>query len=257
MKSFVNSPSVRLGFSVVLPLALLAPYLGCGPAKQAPPQLSDSQAIEIIQTQWKEWSSFRVHLGTFEITEDELDLSKQRLPRATLDSYKAWEEVGLIKIKTQKNLSEGFTGWSDWNKLFTEGVQSVVYIYPTERGKPMGAEVKDPDIGPSLLLIPQGDRAIDKVIKNEPVRIGLDEYRVVFGTYTTDYTPEARAYYEKSSRAIERENRFKAVLEFDPFLTKWRFLISDEAGLNQGFRTDSVNFFLKQISERSPVLPRS
>jgi hypothetical protein len=174
---------------------------------------------------------------------------------STLNSYKAWEEVGLIKIETQKNLSSGFTGWEDWNKLFLEDVQSVVHIYPTERGKPLGAEVK-PDLGPSLLIIPEGNLAIEEIIKNEPLRVGLDEYRVVFGTYIADYTAEARAYYEKSRQAIERENKFKALLEYDPFLAKWSVIASDEAGINHYFNTDYVRYWLKQALERSPTIPR-
>jgi hypothetical protein len=251
MRLFDKSRLVRCMFATFSLSLVLATFPGCNSSKQTLPQLSDSQAIELIQLHWKESRPLRVHLGTFEITKDEFDISKQRLPKYTLDSYKAWEQVGLIKIETQKDLSSGFTGWDDWNKLFVEGVQSVAYIRATEKGMPMGAEVKDPDLGPSLLIIPEGELSIDNIIKNESMRIGLDDYRAVFGIYTADYTPVVRDYYEKSDRTTERENKFKALLEFDPFLAKWNVIATDEAGLSQPFRTNTVNYWLRQAAENS------
>jgi hypothetical protein len=236
-------------------LALLffaAIYFGCSsPSKQQQPQLTDEEAKEIIQTKWKDRRHFNVYLGTFEATKSEYNPSEHRLTKATVENYKTWEEAGFIRIKLKQDLTSGFSGWENWNKLWSEGVESVVEVEPTEKGKTLLVSEKE---GPSMLRIPEGNFLVDKVVKNEPIRIGIYDYRVVFGTYTADYSPEAQMYYEKSKRVFGKDNKFKALLSFDPFKAEWSVITYDTSTLDNSFGSNSVDAWLKRLAEDMPAL---
>jgi hypothetical protein len=227
----------------VLMLLVAICSAACNQSNQSP-QLNDTQLRETIHAHWNEDSGFRVFLGTFEITRGSADVTKGRLSAPSLKSYKAWEEVGLIKINLVKDLTARFSGWDDWNKQFLDGVQSVVRIEPTDKGLPMKKE-EEGEL-PPYLQIPRGDFVVDEIIKKAPLRLGVDDYEVVWGTHTVNYTPEALSYYEKFEVEMKKDRKFKALLRFDPFKSDWKVIVEDIADLDQEFPTDNINDLLRK-----------
>lgn len=234
---FLHCKSISIGI-----LLLAASSLSCGGSDQAP-QISSSGTIEVIQSYWNsEDRGFRVYLGTFEVTSDEADLSKRRLAASQLSNYKSWEDAGLIKIDLRKDLTAQFSGWDDWNRLYLEGIQSVVHIEPTEKGMAMRRE--EENVEHAFLLISSGAFTIQNIIRNEPIKLGIDDYRVVLGTHVVNYTPEVQAYYGKAEASEQK--KFRVLLKFDPFKLNWQVVAQDTADRDKEFPTDNINELLRR-----------
>jgi hypothetical protein len=76
-------------------------------------QLSDLEAKSFIEQHWNSGGGFRVYLGDFQVVRERPDLSKRRMALSEFDSYKAWQDLGFIRITLGKDLSQRFTGWDD------------------------------------------------------------------------------------------------------------------------------------------------
>lgn len=224
-------------------LLLLALLLASGISLAAEgKQLSDSEAKTVIEQGWSS-GGFRVYLGDFQVVDARPDLSKRRMAISEFKSYESWQDLGLIRITVNKELSKNFTGWDDWNRLFGEGVQMDAQIQATKEGAHM--QVDQSGRGPSYLLIPSGTTTVEKIVRNEPIKIGVDDYRVVMGLHTTNHTQEAKYYLRKINAPSAAEGKFQVLLKFDPFGSTWKILVKDIADRDKEFRTNNVNAFVK------------
>lgn len=157
-----------------------------------------------------------------------------------LPLYRAFAAEGLITITDERDLTNGFSGWSDWFQLTQSGVRRTAKIALTGKGMQSGEVKKAGNVDELWLRV--GTAKIEDIVANDSLTIGTDHYRVVQGTHTFEIPQNlAAAYAEARGDRLGRERRFKALLKYDPFEKKWLYLEADQGPRTGAFTTERVD----------------
>lgn len=72
-----------------------------------------------------------------------------------------------------------------------------------------------------------GGYEIEKIVSNEAVDMNGDKYRVVLGTHVFQGRPEFLDVMAQAGEPTFRDRRFRALLKYDAFDSKWKLQIAD------------------------------
>ncbi|GEM_PF-6839043 len=239
-----------LNASLVPTLALATfAVAGCSPSEPGP-RLADSNAREIMEEYCSE-GIWRIQLGDVEVlrpgfrqAEERQTLSQpqagnSKKPRLSANAYqdlKTWQVAGLIEITTKEILGE--------RSSRQDGVQMVVHVSATERGREFDAESSSKD----SLVIRSAPCRVDAIVTNQLITTDADIFRIVKGTYTSQLSDELTRYYEAIGHPRTSERKFQLLLKFDPFDKDWNIVAYDGANISSEFPSDKVGKYLSGLS---------
>jgi peptidoglycan hydrolase-like protein with peptidoglycan-binding domain len=152
------------------------------------------------------------------------------------DGYKAWTQVGIIKIASQGQLSQQAFSWNNWMAQ-GQGIQEQIIVSTV--CKEMGiCKV----IG-NTLKVKQGAFKADRLIKNEERTIGVHTYRILMGTYSADWTPPYQSFCRISNQCgLTDKGKFMMLLKYDEFSNSWKAITWDyAANIDGDFTTHNVD----------------
>jgi hypothetical protein len=224
--------------------------------------LSDREAAQQIQEYWHRNPWFKtallIPLGRVTVLRDEgmfnlqkADHSKREITLSELKELKDWEDVGVLKVTVNEDLSKSFTNWNDWLALTQKGVQLRVVISEGTRGHELGCTPSQQayasrSYGNSAgVCVPLGAyTGVKSIVKNELHSVGIDHYRVILGTSTWKRT--SLSIKKDYPRAPKTENfdtncKFIVALKHDPFTGKWNAVAQDVGDEGVDFYTHNVN----------------
>lgn len=164
-----------------------------------------------------------------------------------------WVQAGIIDINVTKDLTERFTGWTDFRQL-AGGARQEVTIEPTALGKSLGEITTVPCRGghtaTRYLKVREGTLEVKEVIRRKPVEIGHRQYVLVEGLY--EFTAASRQMQEvlEDVGDYAPEGKFRVLFEYDPFQRKWALKAYDTAKLDQDFLPNVDNYIARQGTDR-------
>jgi hypothetical protein len=193
------------------------------------PALTEAKAKSLIENSWQ--NSFLVALtGKVSFTsvspfEESVSHYDQGVVKGTeFPWYQALQRQGLLQIAS-RDLSKGFSGLRNFERLTQQGIQSDAVITPTEAGRALTCKAEQLDertrrAGRTMLCLPSGPGTVDKVVRIIPARSGAGkDVFVVLGTYTRKFTPAGLAYQTvtKNKQSVPEHGKFLSVIAYDPF----------------------------------------
>lgn len=195
-------------------------------SSDGPNSLRDSSAMAVLQEDaWsRDIRAFK--LGAVQFRRGDPDGPPYAM-------YRELAERGLLHLENERDLSAGFTGWNDFFALTQAGVQRTATVSLTPEGKRIGSHQNAGSANEHVTFLFSRNE-VEKVVSNEGLDINGDKYRVIQGTYNLEPTSDLFiAVMESFGVDMSRERRFRALLKYDVFDTKWKLQVSDD-GLREG-----------------------
>jgi hypothetical protein len=159
------------------------------------------------------------------------------------------EDAGVIRIKEKKDLTDKFTGWSDWNKLTQGGVGQELEILLTSRGKQLNLSSDT-----NYARIRPGSFEITEIKSNEQIEKNFDRYCLVTGLHRTAYLPEFKRVLSQLKKPVPGENRkFRTLFKFDKITDRWNVVAIDVADAGVEFESNNVQRALDDPSAVAPT----
>lgn len=200
------------------------------------PELSEPQIKAVFEPLFGTNSFYQIPIGTLLVWKAEYNTnlvqSDQHLIYQVGGGYKsimAAQQAGLVVVQQIP------TSAADNARYGAVGTFSIAITLT-----PAGAAAQTCNC-PKLLQMHMGVISVKSIIKNDLIKKGLYDYRIVMLTYTKAYTDE----YQRFSKALGDqglENDFKAIVlfKFDPFKSSWVLVTEDIAYESKDFTTDQV-----------------
>lgn len=229
-------------FSVTHGVMFAASLAAC--SSDGPDSLRDSSAAAVLQEAWKE-DVWLFNLGPIQFRRGD-----SSGPGYTMYSrypwYRVMAEKGLIKLETERDLSGGFSGWNDFFALTQAGVQRTATVVLTSEGAKIGS-LQNAGTGSEFVTFVVGGYQIEGVVSNEALDINGDKYRVIQGTHAFDPKPDFIGVMEDLGQDTSRDRRFRALLKYDVFGSKWKLQIADVGRRDVDFQSQLVPSTLAQL----------
>ena len=221
------------------------------------PELSNSEAKQLLEKGFNA-SVFGIRLGPLYMTSIDLD-QLGNIIKPYYKTLKAYEKFDIIALQEDQCLQnyQAYLKTNDQNKIdqvshlcygsYSEGALIVgkIIVQKTHKGEEI-AQKSGFSQREDVLLIRHGTFQVDKIVKNEAHRKGVDEYRVVMCTYKVQITPEFKQAQAILGNPISEEGKSITLLKFDPFKSEWVRIASDVANINEDFKTNDVS---KKLAE--------
>ncbi len=232
-------------------LAILL-LLGCS-SRNAPS--GDSEVRAAIESMFNE-PDVGVGIGDIGFGTGRSDIRKSQDQLSELPIYRALAAKGLISIANERDLTSNFGGWGDWFALTQDGIKRTATVSIEDENlkqlPPCKAEGGNVNCrvrfdGVDQLWLRIGKSKIQDIVANDSVLIGATRYRVVMGTHTYEVPPDLQAAMDSARGAMGRERRFKVLLEYDPFVKRFKLVALDLAERSKDFSSSSVDDLLAQL----------
>lgn len=222
----------------------------------AAPELSDADASRILGKRFAipSFGVQQIKIGRIAIVtsqveygyRDWMDISDHRawlrtgrLPGHVMPIYQAWANAGLITMQQQHV--------SSLLEQALIGAETFV-VTVTERGQKarLGGFLKD---GVGLHQVRMGQWTVDRIVKNDGMAGGGEEFRLVLGVLAGQLTAvgkELNQHLPTLVRAPEKA-RFRALLKHDPFKSEWMVFAYDFAAEEEReWRSSSVESHIRE-----------
>jgi hypothetical protein len=195
----------------------------------AQPALSDLEAKRLIQEKLPpEQTGTRMLLGRFNVISGTGDSGNGIM---TDDGYRATmalRQMGLIEVKevsTVPKIIEIKASEAAMQRKEINGLKhGVDYTY----------------FDGSRYLVWRGNLQVDTIVRNEPIRKGIDQYRIVMYTYTFSFTHAFEQLYQLINQKWNPKRKAIVALKYDDFNKVWVSMARDVADADQEFQTDYV-----------------
>lgn len=225
---------------VLLPLGSFA---AC--SSDSPTNLTDGTAAAVLQEAWKEEVKLFL-LGPIQFRRG----NSSGPGYAMLSDYPLYRSVtekGLLRLDDERDLSGSFTGWNDFFALTQSGVQRTATVALTDQGAKLGSVRKVGDTEREFVTFVVGTYRIDKIVSNEAVDLNGEKFRVVLGTHFFDVKTEYGDALAAAKVPTYRDRRFRALLKYDAFESKWKLRVADVGPREVDFQSQNVPTTLAQL----------
>ena len=218
--------------------------------------LSDGDARKLIEN-YQNNLPVALFIGPFYVTEN--GSGPGMLDAYSYHMLSAAEHMGLVTVKKLPKATGPLGVPLTPPHIFSERIISEL----TPKGRELNLWKKPAGWSRNfdLLLLRNGKYRVDKIVRNEELKRGIDDYRVVLLTLKVDWSDE---YLELMATTQKIKNVFdgkcahcvggpqyrpdrkmRALLKYDEFKALWTIVTTDEANSEEPFVTDNVNTYLK------------
>ncbi len=235
-----NSSETRVGVGAPVPSPRETPVAETTPPPGATAgDLSEENAKSIADEVMNRGAYQTLLLGNITVYGGPFGLqaqapSENNITVQLYDIYKAWMQVGVIKIASQGPLSQQSYSDSNWMALH-QGVEERIAVTASCRTN------ESCEVSGNSLKVKMGAFKTDGIIKNEERIIGVHQYRILMGTYSSDWTPAYRNFARISNQSLTDKGKFIMLLKYDEFTNRWAAITADYASINQDFATHNVD----------------
>ena len=155
-----------------------------------------------------------------------------------LPFYRFYSEKGYITLTEVRENKDG--GWGGFFQMAMNGVIKTARVTITPLGRQNGEVESAGNV--EELWVPTGTAKVEEIVSNELYSGSTEQYRVVQGTHTWDLDPDLAATYAEArgTDSLGRERKFRALLVFDAFEKKWKYLVADFGPRTGQFTSDNV-----------------
>jgi hypothetical protein len=236
----------------LLPLAVLlfvSAHITNGSAQSV--ELSNAEVKAKLEEVWNAGVS-RVSLGALTIVGGPAGDNRPHtcgsglLNASEFNYVKNVEAAGLISVVEEQSSQQFRQGQSfSWGQMLdatTAGVSQKVVVRPTGAGQAIDVSGRLPpeQRQANCFAFRMGTFRITNVLKNEPQRRGVTDYRVVFVTYLANWTSEYRRVMAIGGTHLSDARKGISLLKHDAFAGKWQLVGSDFANADAEFTTNNV-----------------
>lgn len=246
--------------------ALAAVTAGCA---DGPQRLRDASATSTLSQLWNERRE-EIVLGDVhfvqatsyrrQVADSAGSLVPVRIPVAAIQRYRAFAAGGLISIQNERGLflsgeyqrdSAGVDRYvPGTSQLVAEGVRRTATIVATPSGL-QKATIDSSAGSPRRLSFVVGHYVVERIVSNEPVvEENAEKYRLVMGTHRFEIDPSYSEVLEQAGASVDRELRFRVLFKFDPFTSRWQFVVADVGPREREFETSIVLETLAGLGRR-------
>jgi hypothetical protein len=202
-------------------LFVILPWLSLGAYSFAAVDLSDSQALALVSSRV---SGFAIPFGEIYVSPD-LPADHNTIDsigRRTHSFLKAFAGQGLIVVKP--------------------GVGAhIILISPTPRGEELAREGGLPQSKEKRwMYLKTSVRRDERLVKNEAIRSGVDDYRVIMTSYSVTWAPFYRQAAEKVGLRLLEKRKVRQLYKHDPITSSWKAVAGDNGNIDEEFETDRV-----------------
>lgn len=146
--------------------------------------------------------------------------------------YKVWAQVGVIKIASQGPVNF---------QSSVLGVVERITVTPI-------CNATDCEVSGNTLKIRRAKFNMDNIIKNEERTVGVHRYRILMGTYSTDWSPASRSFCRISNQcSLADKGKFMMLLKYDEFSNRWKAVTWDSANIDKDFTTRNVDQQIRSV----------
>jgi hypothetical protein len=244
--------NLRLSTTVIILFACCC----CGQTSQT---LSDGEAKIRIEKYWEAGDLLMFPLGQLTVIgglgvspDRKIAESKRELDRGGFVSMQIFEQMGIVAISQQEDLTKRFTTWENWLSMTQNGVQARIIAKPGPQAGACHCDEQQQAAAmkvygdTNVLCISKGHATIEKIVQNEARTVGVDHYRAVLGTHVWTASPIMQEFYRRAGQPQKAERKFMAALKYDPFDSEWHVVAQDIADRDATFLTRNVNDLLAQ-----------
>jgi hypothetical protein len=230
---------------------------GARPAASAPSlslsdEISAGSPKEVLEATWNARSFINLAIGQLSVVAGpasgnrEFSCGAGSIGPGGLAAIKAAQTIGLVWAvedtpSQQYNQGQSFS-WGQMLDQTTAGVQARITVTPTPLGRSLDVTNS---LAPSLRLkncmrIRQGAFRITQVVKEDPQRKGVTDYKVLFVNYRVTWTPQYKQIMQILGQPVAENRKAIALLKNDPFSSKWVLMAGDAADVDKDFTTANV-----------------
>lgn len=217
-----------------------------------PARLTDGAAADVFLSEYGKEHIQQITLGPLAFrtqdSESPADTSISVYPL-----YQSFAKAGLIALENERDLSTGFSGWSDFLAQAQQGVQRVANVKLTEAGAKLG-KLQDVRIGDnSFVNFVVGEYEVEKIITNELIDINGEKYRVILGTHVFNVNPALSDAVAQTRIPTDRDRRFRALLKYDAVTSKWKMEGADSSRRDTDFSSKIVPAMVANLRRTGSV----
>ena len=240
---------MRILAGFLLPLALIAPAVAEGIA------LTDAGAKKGIEVNWNKLTG-NLLLGEREVAKAHpvASCTDEKISVDQFEFLLDAENAGYAKISYAKEFRDYREGrpfsradllsLAASDTLNTRIRFTVIPTRKAEQGK-ISLSVAGRT---GCLRFRLGDYAIDKVLKNDPLRKGGKDFRIVQVTYRMTPDPMLREIRAASPTQFTVSSRAVVLLQHNPEKRNWDIAAFDSANKGQQFKTRNVEDYLAKLN---------
>jgi len=165
-------------------------------------------------------------------------------------AYDNLRQSGTIRLDRDRDFSKAAFSWENFGKLSQDGIRRVfeARLQPAHAGLRCGKEQM------KALALPGGEYACLalgrgealSIVRDDTREIGIDKYRIIFGTFRW----HAAAAAKPSETPSVTNGKFRALLRFDYFANDWVVAAEDRARDEHEFFSNEVEKFIREIEKR-------
>ena len=228
---------------------LLVNFLAC--SSDGPDHLSDRAAAAVLQEAWKSSNVF-IDLGEIQFCGGNV-FAPGEVPMNLQPMYRTLASRGFLEITEERVILPG-TG-SRFSSAHS-GVRRVATVTVTPEGTKQGTVHTTEAGGRRYVLFKVGETRIDDIVANERIDVNGEHYRVVLGTATFEFrqvfkdVPFREAWVARGLPYYP-ERRFRVLLKYDPFASKWQQEALDMGPRTADFRSHNVTATLGRLKSGS------
>lgn len=202
---------------------------------------ANSEATSVIEHAWNQRGLGLVSgevrfIGGLSLRKS--DPAKGEVAVSELPFYRFFSEKGYITLtEVRENKDEG---WGGFFQMAMNGVIKTARVTITPLGRQNGEIESAGNV--EELWVPIGTAKVEEIVSNELYSGSTEQYRVVQGTHTWELDQDLAAAYAEArgTDSLGRERKFRALLVFDAFEKKWKYLMADFGPRTGQFTSDNV-----------------
>ena len=227
--------------------ALLALALSlCAGCSDGPNRLRNSTAQSMLQSVLGT-PTLDVLVGPISFgSKDASDIATGNVPRKLYPMYDAFAKNGLLKLENERQLTGEFSGWNDFLASTQFGISRVATFSLTDLGAKR-SHVGSEENRRREVTFSIGHIQIKKIVSNEPIDVSGDKYRIVMGTVQADISKEMKDAWMAAGQPADGQQRFRALLKYDPFDATWQLQSLDMGNANAPFSSERVPSSLARL----------
>lgn len=208
-------------------------------------EIADSEVADLVLTAWKTppCVTSLPFKGAYSVVRGKGDWKNGQISRDTFKKLQILDSHDLVTVTLDQEYERYKKGedfsWDNWLQQTQRGTVAKVVITPTEAGRKYRNREQS-----NLISVPCADETeITAVVKNEHIKRGIRDYRVVMIRYTNDWNP---VFKSLSKSELSTQRKAIVLFEWDAFESEWRGVAVDYANNDEQFDTNRVSNTLQR-----------
>jgi hypothetical protein len=202
-------------------------------------ELADADAAGIINDLLNQQSYETLLLGNLVVYADTARVAPgNNITAGQYHRYKVWERIGIINIvasfgSREERPQQFFSNDLPYQRA---GIVDWITVIPTSKASENGYYFG------TTLKIRMATFAADYLARNEERLIGVHTYRILMGTYTSNWTPAFLNFCRADSAcAPAQRGKFIVLVKVNDFTQRWNVVAWDIASIDHEFTTHNVD----------------